>query len=70
MGFYVLSESTEAASGPRGELMSGKTQPPSLAVLGLIKDSDIIKNGTETDSKKKKKKRPDKDSTSRIRSVN
>lgn len=28
MGFYVPSESTEAASGPQGELMNGKTQPP------------------------------------------
>lgn len=55
MGFYVLSESTEAASGPRGELMSGKTQPPSSAVLGLIKDSDIIKNGTRDRQQKEEK---------------
>lgn len=56
MGFHVLSESTEAASGAQRELMSGK-RASRTAVFRLIKDSDGIKSGTETDSKKNKKMR-------------
>lgn len=46
MGFYVLGEATEAASGAQRELMSRK-RASSMAVFCLIKDSDGIKSGTD-----------------------